>query len=290
MSPAAPPRSSHHLGHGRLHAERQLVRLDRARSCEVVGILERGEPIRAGPAVELACLLFAEHVLGRRRRTEADSSDRPRAGRRRARGRGSWRRGRPCRRSNRRAACRARRNAAGCRSASRGRSGPTSRSSETALRACAGRCGTASWAPWSLSVVHIERTMARSSTHAADVRPPVADLDAALAPSSGSRSAADRASAMQLVLVRRRTRAGSPSACGDSRTSLYGVSAIVLPAYLFRAGLGSKLSTWLVPPIMNSQMTLLALGGKCGLPSGGGPVVGDGRRRRGAASRPGPGR
>src|SRR5262245_29034922 len=44
---------------------------------------------------------------------------------------------------------------------------------------------------------------------------------------------------------------------------------MVLPAYWLRAGLGSKLSTWLVPPTMNSQMTLLALGGKCGLPSGG---------------------
>ena len=44
----------------------------------------------------------------------------------------------------------------------------------------------------------------------------------------------------------------------------YGVSAIVLPAYLFSAGLGSKLSRWLIPPSMNSQITFLALGGKCG--------------------------
>ena len=50
---------------------------------------------------------------------------------------------------------------------------------------------------------------------------------------------------------------------------MYGVSAIVLPAYLLSSGLGSKLSRWLVPPIMNSQMTLLALGAKCGRPSGG---------------------
>ena len=48
------------------------------------------------------------------------------------------------------------------------------------------------------------------------------------------------------------------------RESAYGVSAIVLPAYRFRAGLGSKLSRWLVPPIMNSQITFLALGGKMG--------------------------
>ena len=44
----------------------------------------------------------------------------------------------------------------------------------------------------------------------------------------------------------------------------YGVSAIVFPAYLLSAGLGSKLSTWLVPPIMNSQITFLAFGGKVG--------------------------
>ena len=54
-----------------------------------------------------------------------------------------------------------------------------------------------------------------------------------------------------------------------SSTSLNGVSAIVLPAYLLSAGLGSKLSRWLTPPIMNSQMTLLAFGAKCGRPLGG---------------------
>jgi hypothetical protein len=48
-----------------------------------------------------------------------------------------------------------------------------------------------------------------------------------------------------------------------------GVSLYVFPAKRLRAGLGSKLSTWLVPPIMNSQMTFFALGGKWGLPSGG---------------------
>src|SRR4051812_1425145 len=43
---------------------------------------------------------------------------------------------------------------------------------------------------------------------------------------------------------------------------------MVLPAYFVTSGLGSKLSRWLVPPIMNSQMTRLARGAKCGLPSG----------------------
>src|SRR5215467_1355420 len=42
-----------------------------------------------------------------------------------------------------------------------------------------------------------------------------------------------------------------------------------LPAYLFSAGLGSNVSTWLTPPSMNNQITRLALGAKCGLPSGG---------------------
>src|SRR5439155_27066313 len=43
---------------------------------------------------------------------------------------------------------------------------------------------------------------------------------------------------------------------------------MLLPAYLFKAGLGSKLSTWLTPPQRNIQITDLALAGKCGLPSG----------------------
>src|SRR5688500_14839637 len=43
---------------------------------------------------------------------------------------------------------------------------------------------------------------------------------------------------------------------------------MVLPAYLVSAGLGSKLSMWLTPPHMNSQMTLLTFGRECGLPSG----------------------
>src|SRR5262245_7270535 len=39
-----------------------------------------------------------------------------------------------------------------------------------------------------------------------------------------------------------------------------------MPAYLLRAGFGSKLSTWLVPPSIKSQMTCLALGAKWGSP------------------------
>jgi len=60
---------------------------------------------------------------------------------------------------------------------------------------------------------------------------------------------------------------------GLSRIALYGVSLISLPAYLFSSGLGSKLSRCEVPPTMNSQMTRLALGAKCGRPSGGRAVA-----------------
>src|SRR5262245_36086141 len=40
---------------------------------------------------------------------------------------------------------------------------------------------------------------------------------------------------------------------------------MLLPLYFVSSGFTSKLSTWLTPPHMNSQMTLLALGVKCGL-------------------------
>src|SRR5438046_2101746 len=43
---------------------------------------------------------------------------------------------------------------------------------------------------------------------------------------------------------------------------------MVLPWYFVSSGLGSKLSMWLTPPTMNSQMTALALGLKCGTPPG----------------------
>jgi hypothetical protein len=36
------------------------------------------------------------------------------------------------------------------------------------------------------------------------------------------------------------------------------------PAYLSSAGFGSNVSTWLTPPLMNSEMTALARGLKCG--------------------------
>ncbi len=52
-------------------------------------------------------------------------------------------------------------------------------------------------------------------------------------------------------------------------TSLNGVSAMDLPAYLSSIGLGSKLSRWETPPFMKSQITLLAFGRACGCPSGG---------------------
>ena len=43
-------------------------------------------------------------------------------------------------------------------------------------------------------------------------------------------------------------------------------------------GLGSKLSMWLTPPFMKSQITLLARGRTCGRPSGGNPPGADARR------------
>ena len=44
---------------------------------------------------------------------------------------------------------------------------------------------------------------------------------------------------------------------------------IDLPPNFVIIGLGSKLSMWLTPPFMKSQITLLALGAKCGSPLGG---------------------
>jgi len=44
---------------------------------------------------------------------------------------------------------------------------------------------------------------------------------------------------------------------------------MVLPAYFVSMGFGSKLSMWLTPPFMKSQITFLAFGVKCGRPSGG---------------------
>ena len=53
--------------------------------------------------------------------------------------------------------------------------------------------------------------------------------------------------------------------------------ADLLPAYSLSAGLGSKLSRWLMPPIRKIQMTFLALGRKWAEPS-------SGVRRRGLGS------
>ena len=55
-----------HLGHGRLHAEGQLVRLDPRSQSRVVGILDGREPIQPAQQLELAGLLFAEDVAGGR--------------------------------------------------------------------------------------------------------------------------------------------------------------------------------------------------------------------------------
>src|SRR5690242_3918137 len=44
---------------------------------------------------------------------------------------------------------------------------------------------------------------------------------------------------------------------------------MVLPAHLLSSGLGSNVSIWLIPPTRKIQITLLALGENCGLPSGG---------------------
>ena len=124
------------------------------------------------------------------------------------------------------------------------------------------------WAPWLSSVVHIERTTAMSSTQL---------------PMCGNQSLTSmplwpyflEADLQRIELV-------ALLAVGvvddDTRASLsfsgfcasaYGVSLIDLPAYLVSSGLGSNVSMWRQPPFMNSQMTLLALGVKCGWPSGG---------------------
>src|ERR1700752_1719961 len=55
---------------------------------------------------------------------------------------------------------------------------------------------------------------------------------------------------------------------GLERTSLGGVSESCFPAYLFSTGFGSNDSTCDTPPNMKSQITRLARGWKCGLPSG----------------------
>ena len=55
-----------HLGHGHLHAEGQLVRLDPRSQGGIVGILDRREPIQPAEQLELARLLLAEDLAARR--------------------------------------------------------------------------------------------------------------------------------------------------------------------------------------------------------------------------------
>src|SRR5688500_12704694 len=54
-----------------------------------------------------------------------------------------------------------------------------------------------------------------------------------------------------------------------SSASLYGVSEMLLPAYLFSSGLTSNDSRWLTPPQRKIQMTLFAFGRVRGRPDGG---------------------
>ena len=94
---------------------------------------------------------------------------------------------------------------------------------------------------------------------AAQMRPPVADLQRRSGRASCSRPAADRSWDGPCAALRR-TRAGSSSGTANRASPCRGVSAIVLPAYSFSSGLGSNVSMWLMPPTRKSQMTLLALG------------------------------
>ena len=124
---------------------------------------------------------------------------------------------------------------------------------------------------------------------AGDVREPVADLDAALAVLPKADLQRIERVALLAVGVGHDEPLDRQLVFG-SWTSSNGVSAMVLPAYFVSIGFGSKLSTWLTPPFMNSQMTLLALGGKCGWPSGGVQSPSSRASRRGAAWPPAPGK
>ena len=50
------------LGHGRLHAKRQFVRLDAGPKLRVVGVFDAGQAIEPAQQVELGRLLLARHV------------------------------------------------------------------------------------------------------------------------------------------------------------------------------------------------------------------------------------
>ena len=47
-------------------------------------------------------------------------------------------------------------------------------------------------------------------------------------------------------------------------TSPFTLSSIGWPAYFASAGFGSNVSIWLQPPPMNSEITAVARGAKCG--------------------------
>ncbi len=93
------------LGHGRLHAEGQLVRLDPGRSAGSSGYLTAERRFNRPRSSNFTRLLFVEDIARRARRTGAGSWDRPKAECRRARGRDSSLHGRPGRRSNRQSVC-----------------------------------------------------------------------------------------------------------------------------------------------------------------------------------------
>src|SRR5438874_8478711 len=142
-------------------------------------------------------------------------------------------------------------------------------------------CCSSSWcrpvciwnsAPWSLSVVYIDRTNANSS---------------ATPPRFGNQSAISTPSSPCFlnptwsgkILGYGRVPPTTSRECltksGDLSGSGNGVSANVLPAYFVSAGFGSKLSSWLTPPERKTQMTDFAFGVRCGLPSGGAHFASD---------------
>src|SRR5262249_28527000 len=120
---------------------------------------------------------------------------------------------------------------------------------------------------WLLSLIHIERITAMSSTQLPTCGhqslTSVPHSPRFLKPTCNEKTFVARCSGV--------TASGltPSSAYFFFRPSVYGVSLIDIPAYRLSAHFGSKLSTWLTPPIMKSQMTLLTFGAKCGRPSGG---------------------
>src|SRR5262249_49810160 len=107
-------------------------------------------------------------------------------------------------------------------------------------------------------MVHSERTTARSSAQ----EPTCCHQS----PTSKPLWPYFRKPVLRAISTLRPPWAGLPAITSFKRsglsTSLYGVLSMVLPAYLFNSGLGSKLSTWLTPPHRKIQITDLALGGK----------------------------